>query len=107
MATSNQLIRVYRAEYPVIRFTLTTGEDISAWTLQFTVAAALNSPTKVLEKACVVTSGPLGTFTCTLTDVETDIAPGNYYFDVWRTDAGFEELLGEGRFTILPAAGSD
>jgi hypothetical protein len=101
-------LTIYRGEDITLNFTQyttdtgSTAEDITGWTLSFTVAREANSTTKLLTKSCSLVVAASGTFRATVDDTDTDsIAPGRYYWDVWRTDAGFERLLGSGSFNIL------
>lgn len=95
-------IVIYRGEIATIRFTLTTGENITGWSLMFTAAKALNMKTKVFGPvACVIDNGLAGQFHTTLSAAVTSaIKPFVGYYDVWRTNAGFEEVLGLGSFEI-------
>lgn len=101
-------ISIYRGEDVPIDFTAyttdggATAEDITGWTLEFTVSDVRNSTAaKLITKACSITVAASGTFRASLTDTETDnLQPGTYAWDVWRTDAGFERLLGEGAFVV-------
>jgi len=101
-------ISIYRGEdftQPFVAYTTDTGstaENITGWTLLFSVARSRNSTDKLISAACSITVAASGTFSVTIADTITDdIAPGAYFWDVWRTDAGFERLLGSGSFNIL------
>lgn len=100
MAIIDQTIRVYVGEAVALDFTMTPVEDISGWTLAFTVTRALGSATKKIQQAATVTNGPLGTFTVPLTALQTDHLPATYHYDVWRVDAGSERLLAIGDFEL-------
>jgi hypothetical protein len=101
---TEQTITIYRGEAPVLNFTLAPVVDISGWTLKFTVAKKSNSVTKMCSATPTILSGPAGTFRATLTAAQTDIAPGAYFFDVWRLDAGFEEVLASGEVVVVGVA---
>jgi hypothetical protein len=100
-------ITIFRGEDISLAFTTyttdtgTTAENISNWTLAFSVAESRNSTSKLITAAGSITAAASGTFSVTLAATDTDnIAPGSYFWDVWRTDAGSERLLGKGTFTI-------
>lgn len=103
---TEQTITIYRGEAPVLNFTMSPVPDggIAGWTLEFTVAKKANSVTKMLSATPTIVSGVAGTFKATLTSTQTDIAPGAYWFDVWRTDAGLEEVIAAGEFVIVGVA---
>ena len=99
-----QTITVYRGEQVVLNFTMSPVVNISGWTLPFTVAKKSNSPTKLIQVNGVILAGPSGTFSVTLTEENTDQTPDTYYFDVWRNDEGYEQVLAIGSFVVLPTA---
>jgi hypothetical protein len=80
---------------------------ISGWALAFYLKqkypdlAAL--VTKTGGSGITVTDAVNGVFTVTLATADTDQTPGNYVYDVWRTDSGQETALAHGRFSIGPA----
>lgn len=102
MAVS-QTIRVYRGEQANLRFTMSPFEDITGWTLHFTVAKKANTATKLLGPlACTFLNS--GQFAVYLTEEDLDQAPGSYFYDVWRTDEGQEQVLALGAFEIVANA---
>lgn len=102
---SNDKISIYRAEAVVLNFTMTPVEDITGWTLALTVAAEYDqAPPKTITKAGVVTDGPAGKSSVTLTSAETNVTVGAYKYDLWRTDVGQERPLAVGVFNVLPSA---
>ena len=75
----------------------TTPEDITGWTLEFTVSEAKNSTTKLIgPKAMTLVTPASGVATVAITAAESNIDPGTYWCDVWRRDAGYERCLAEG-----------
>ena len=100
MATITDL-EIYRGEAVDLDFTISPVEDISGWTIMFTLARQKNSTFKTIERLCTITSGPAGTFRASLLRTDTDIAPGKYYWDVWRTNGGSDKPLGLGDFVVL------
>ena len=97
-----QSIIIYRGERVVLSFTMSPVENITGWTLKFTVTKAIDKSTKVLGPlAMTVISGVAGTFEVILTELQTDLKAMSYAFDVWRTDQGFEEAKAIGSFIVL------
>jgi hypothetical protein len=70
----------------------------------FTVARKANSVTKLITQAMSVVNGAAGTFTTSLTEEQLDLSPGTYFFDVWRTNEGFEQVIAVGPFVVSPTA---
>jgi hypothetical protein len=99
-----ETITIYRGEKVSLNLTMTPVESIAGWTIVFTVARKANSPTKLITQPASVVDGTAGTFTLALTEEQTDLAPGTYLFDVWRTDGGFEQVLAIGPFVVAPVA---
>lgn len=77
-----------------------TPQDITGWTLIFTVAEQANSTSKLITKTCTHVVDANGTFYASLASADTDIAPGRYWCDVYRTDTGYLRCLGSGPFTL-------
>lgn len=75
-----------------------TVVDISGWTI--TVTAKDDSGTTVLGKSATVTSGPLGTYTFSVSHADMLLEPAVYSVDIWRTDSGSETLMGYGKFRV-------
>jgi hypothetical protein len=80
---------------------------ISGWALAFYLKKAYTDAvalvTKTSGSGITVTDAVNGVFTVTLATADTDQTPGNYVYDVWRTDSGQETALAHGRFSIGPA----
>ena len=95
---------VYRGEDVTLSFTMTPAEDISGWTIAFTIAKSPNSPKKLISKECVLVTPASGTFKVDLLSTETDLPPAVYAWDAWRTTAGSKRFLAGGLFSILPSA---
>lgn len=100
MAVTTQDITVYRGEKATLSFTLTTGENITGWTLLFTAARKKDMATKLFQVTGTVTDGAAGEFSVALTTTHTNQTPDEYAFDVWRTDTGYEQLLALGGFIV-------
>lgn len=102
-----QNLEVFRGEDITLSGTIyttdtgSTPEDITGWTLVLTVAEARNSTAKLLTKSGVLVTPASGTFSVTIADTELDdIPPGSYFWDLWRTDAGYERVLISGAFNL-------
>lgn len=97
-------IEIYRGEDVILNFTMDPVEDISTWTIVFTVSRGKNSTIKAVSIDCALTTdGSDGAFMAQLTDAETDgLYPGTYYWDAWKSNPGGERILGIGKFTVLP-----
>lgn len=101
------LIGIFRGEDVTLNFTAyttdtgSTAQNITGWTIVFTVAEVSNSTSKLITASGSITVAASGTFSVSIADTDTDnIAPGTYFWDVWRTDAGLERCLGYGAFRI-------
>lgn len=88
---------IYRGERATLNFTMTAG-SVTGRTIAFTVAAQKNAATKLITKAGTVTAA--AAFNVALTATDTNLTPGNYYWDAWTTDSGQEELIAEGSFLL-------
>ncbi|HYM24440.1 MAG TPA: hypothetical protein VEU08_14590 [Vicinamibacterales bacterium] len=93
-------IACYRGEAVTLAFTMTPVTDITGWTITFTLKRNQTDPTPILTIAAVITNGPNGTFTVSLTKAQTNMQAGTYQYDIQRTDAGSEAVLSIGTFTI-------
>lgn len=76
--------------------------DITGWELEFTVAKEKNRSSKLFTVACVIDTAADGEYHATVpSNLTADIAPGKYYWDSWRVDAGSKRAVGIGQFTII------
>jgi len=100
------LIKLYRGEAITVPFAFQTATDITGWTITFTVSDRPNSTTKVVSSVtCTHVDDESGEFSVVLSADDTDLSPSNLYFwDVWRTDSGYERMLGSGRFMVVASA---
>lgn len=97
----DQTITVYRGEAITLPFTMSPVENIAGWTLKFTVSKAVNKTTKLLGPLAMVHDVDAnGTFHVTLLEEDTNLNPGNYRWDVWRTDEGLEQPKATGPFIL-------
>ena len=102
MAVTTETILVYRGEQVVLNWAMTPVPvgGIVGWNLSFTVAKKVNALSKLISKVPVIDDPVAGTFHVTLTDEDTDLKPGTFVYDVWRTDDGSEQLLALGVFML-------
>lgn len=105
MATTTR-IEVYKGEEVTFQFTMNPVEDVSGWTLAFTVARKLNVSNKLIGPiAGQIVNGVGGIFKFVLDADDTDeLKPGEYVYDAWRTDSEFERVLAIGEFALLGTA---
>lgn len=99
MAQTNH-ITFYRGEDIILQFTMDPVQDITGWTLLFTLKADAQDPTALVSKAGSIVSAPNGVFSVSLSSSDTNLTPAQYVYDVWRTDAGSKAVLSKGTFTI-------
>lgn len=108
MATEDA-ITIFRGEDIVVELIMDPVEDITGWTIEFTVEGSPLTPKLIGPKVATVTDGPNGVSEVALTAAETDLTPGHYKYDSFRVDAGSSQALAVGTFTVrdvarLPAA---
>lgn len=81
--------------------------DITGWTFAFTIYD-WNYVTKAQATSAgrqiAITDGPNGVLQVTLTNSQTNLPSGRYYFDLFRVDSGFEDCLTRGYFYIERSA---
>lgn len=93
---------VYRGERITIPFQVTPARNIAGETHKFTFAKKENFEEKLVGPSDLVIDDALtGLGHFTLTPSNTDLKPGTYYWDVWRTDTGSEICEAKGTITIL------
>ena len=95
-----QTITVWRGEDITLDFTMVPARDITGWVISLTIAKNFNNPNKLIQVTATVTNGPLGTFSVILTSAQLDIEPGNYVYDVFRINPGFNRILSAGQFEL-------
>ena len=92
-------ITVYRGEDVTLNYTMDPVEDVTGWTLVFTLKIAKTSP--VLSSIPGgITDGPGGRFFFIVPSAATDIVAQTYVYDVVRTDPGADKVLAIGKFII-------
>lgn len=99
-----QSITIYRGEEVTIGFTMVPPRDITGWVISFTVAKNYDNPNKLFQITATITSGPNGTFDVIITNVQSDINPGTFVYDLFRVNPGFHRILSVGEFVIKPDA---
>lgn len=101
MPAKNHL-ETYVGEAYAPTFTMAPVEDITGWTIVFTLRTVIGNPV-LLSIAAAIVNAAAGKFRVTITAAQTDsLATGDYAYDVQRTDAGNETVLSIGTFTVLP-----
>ena len=90
-----------------ILFTPPSPVNITGWNLRFTVQLKSNPANALLTKTSgsgiTVNDAANGLFTVNVsaTDTGTTLEARQYEYTVTRTDAGFEDLLAYGLFTVF------
>lgn len=95
----------YAGEDGVIHCQIMPVENITGWALKCTARKTLSVLpvlfTKIIAGGITITDAPNGKFDITILSADTTgVAPGSYFFDIQRTDAGFKSELGIGTLTI-------
>lgn len=96
----------YTGEDGVIHCQLSPVENITGWSLKFTVRKTLGVLpiliTKTVGSGITITDAANGKFDISMLNADTTAAaPDNYFFDIQRTDAGFHSELGIGTLTLI------
>lgn len=96
----------YTGEDGVINCQLSPIENITGWTLKYTVRKDKSLLpiliTKTVGVGITITDAPNSKFTISMDNADTTSAtPGDYFFDIQRTNAGFHSELGIGVLTLL------
>lgn len=99
-----QSISIYRGEEVTLHFSMVPPRDITGWVISFTVAKNYNNPSKLFQITATITSGPNGTFDVIITSIQSDIEPGTFVYDIFRTNPGFLRILSVGEFILRPDA---
>lgn len=99
MAQEND-IEIYKNEDVVLPWVMDPVQDISTWTLKFTMKKRLTDAAALLEKTPAIPVGLDGRFNVTLTSANTTLPKGDYHYDVQRIDVGGVGVLSIGKFTI-------
>jgi hypothetical protein len=96
-------IAFFQGEDVVLNFQLTPPQDVSTWSFASSVKDKLGG-TLQFSPAVSVTDGGRGRFKLTLTRTNTSaLAPGDYVWDVRRTDSGNNSVLAHGEMTVKQA----
>lgn len=96
----------YTGEDGSINCQLSPIENITGWTLKYTVRKDKSLLpiliTKTVGFGITITDAPNSKFTIAMDSADTTAAtPGAYFFDIQRTNAGFHSELGIGVLTLL------
>lgn len=103
MATKTN-IAIPRGSSVRLNFSNAPAGALPGSTVKFTVSRKANSSTKIIStKSCSTPDGN-GAFYLDLTASDTNVDPGEYFWDTRVTTSGVETLLGYGLFTVTPIA---
>jgi hypothetical protein len=92
-------IPFFQGEDLTLNFTLVPLTDITGWTLTSTVKDKLGGTTQ-FNPAVSITDAGRGKFQATWTRAQTSaLSPGDYVWDVRRTDPGSNSVLAHGEAT--------
>ena len=95
-------LSLYRGADSEFTFTLDPVVDITGWTLVFTIARDKNTTTKLFSVVCTHVDEPGGVYKAVMPAADAAVLQtGNFWYDVWRTDAGFESIQNLGRIRNL------
>ena len=102
MAITNN-IAFYKGEAVTLALVMSPVVEIGGWTVVLTVRRQPTDVAAVLSVAGTVTDGPNGAFQVVLTHAQTGttLTTGTYFYDIQRTNAGFETVLSLGKITVL------
>lgn len=96
-----QNVECYKGEDILINDQMDPVVDVTGWTIVFTLKASQTAGAALITQPAVIDSGPAGTFHVSLSQAQTLLPAGTYYYDIQRTDAGQHAVLTIGVFTIL------
>jgi hypothetical protein len=94
-------ITVYRGARVTIPFALNPTGSVTGQTFTFTLAKQPNFATKLVEEPLTWDDESTGAGHVVLDATDTDLKPGTYYWDVWRTDDGFEQPFAIGTMHVV------
>lgn len=96
-------IAVFRGQAATLPWSLTPAGNTTGWTIVLTVrrVRSAGAPTLLTKQADAVNAAE-GTWAFAFSAADLTLAPGMYFFDIWRTDSGFETPLTEGTFEVQP-----
>jgi hypothetical protein len=97
LAKRNNIV-FYKGEAVTLAFTLSPLADVTGWSIVLTVRAKATSAATAIVSFATITNGPAGQFSFSLSENDTNIAPGIYAYDVSRTDTS--AVLSIGAFVI-------
>jgi hypothetical protein len=93
-------IAFFQGEDVVLTLTMTPPTDITGWALVSTVKDVLGGTTQ-FNPTCSITDAGRGVFTVTMGRAQTSgLIPGDFVWDVRRTDSGKNAVLAHGEITV-------
>jgi hypothetical protein len=103
---NTQDIQFYVGEDIPINAVLDPVVDISGWAISFVMRFTAGGlpvlVTKTVGSGITIVSGPASTFIIQMLSADTStLAPGEYVYDVQRTDVGNHRMLVLGTVTLL------
>jgi hypothetical protein len=100
--TSN--LTFFRGEDITLNFTLQPAQDITGWTMTFTVRDKLAGTiqfTKTVGSGITIVDAGRGLFKVAIASADTSsLAVGRYVWDVRREDSGSKTTLADGYLTL-------
>lgn len=95
-------ISVYLGGTINLVFTMSPVTDITGWTIVYTMRGLLVT-TLVLTISATLTDPTAGVFTVPFTRAQSILLRGEYMYDIWRTNAGFETPVSVGSIIFAPS----
>jgi hypothetical protein len=97
-----QDIIIYKGEDIELDFTMSPVEDITDWTVAFTLKKSYTSNSAICSIDGSLVDPTNGTFKVIIDRDNTSIQPGSYVYDVVRTNTDDYSVLSIGTFTVKP-----
>jgi uncharacterized protein YcnI len=93
-------LEFFQGEDILLTLTLTPPQDIAGWTLTGTVRDKLGGTSQFTYSGTITDAGR-GVFTVSWSRANTNLlTPGDYVWDIRRTDAGKNTVLAHGQITV-------
>ena len=108
-------LTIQRGQAAQLSWVRSTGtQNAGGWATVFTVRKRKSDTSFVIQitgLSVSQTNTPGDTLSTTVTAAQNTIAPGLYYWDLWRTDPGTEDPLASGQYIVkadvrVPLVGS-
>jgi hypothetical protein len=93
-------VAIFQGEDVSLNFTLTPPADITGWTIVSTIKDKLGGTTQFTPVVTITDAGR-GKFKAALPRANTSsLSPGDFVWDVRRTDSGNNTVLAHGELTV-------